>query len=610
MPSGIVRLPLPGIFFSLLAILTSPSGQAQAAALGKMTVLSTLGSRFEAEVPLLDARADKQPGAECFRIAQTGENDIPMLKRGRISVEQQRGGLRLHIVSDQTINEPLLQVNLRVGCGAEVVRNYVLLIDPPAARTAQRAPEPSAVRGGPALGLAARQAPAPDAPPAAILGHRPPASPARAVARAGATPDAQGPSAAQFSGPAGQKLSAAGSMTDRLLLSSGNDGDQARGDSEMPLRLSTRLSTRLFARASEEQRAILRLEYRLLAALHTQAVQQLAIAEQLRRLEATVIELQKKSEAEALPAGQARSATHTAASAAGARPVGSAGEPPARSSAVAGPAAIEPADWWLEAGLLLGLIAGLSWFLLRRSRTQPHQPENTPPADALPSSSKDSGWQLQMVGATDKTIAPESTTTTDTFSLAEDATNEFALSPNRQEDEVTAVLELAEIMVSFGRVKGAEQALQEFIDQSLTAAVAPWLKLLEVHRQNGEREAFTALGLQLTRTFNVAPTAWEDWATSGELAAPKLAGNATTTPIEQLLARLPTLGKLTHIRKELAQTWDSPDCLAYLNKLLRDNRNGERKGFALRAVRELIFLIELQESRLTRARPETADQAE
>ena len=133
MPSGIVRLPLPGIFFSLLAILTSPSGQAQAAALGKMTVLSTLGSRFEAEVPLLDARADKQPGAECFRIAQTGENDIPMLKRGRISVEQQRGGLRLHIVSDQTINEPLLQVNLRVGCGAEVVRNYVLLIDPPAA---------------------------------------------------------------------------------------------------------------------------------------------------------------------------------------------------------------------------------------------------------------------------------------------------------------------------------------------------------------------------------------------------------------------------------------------------------------------------------------------
>jgi hypothetical protein len=53
----------------------------------------------------------------------------------------------------------------------------------------------------------------------------------------------------------------------------------------------------------------------------------------------------------------------------------------------------------------------------------------------------------------------------------------------QRRNEVTAVVELAEIMLSFGRTKGAQRALEEFIAQQPTAAVTPWLKLLEVHRQ-------------------------------------------------------------------------------------------------------------------------------
>ncbi|HCN68485.1 MAG TPA: hypothetical protein DIT03_09490, partial [Candidatus Accumulibacter sp.] len=100
--------------------------------MGKMTVLSTLGSRFEAVVQLVGDSGDgKRTVAECFRLGQSGEGDLPTLRDARLTVEESEGRLQLRISSDQTINDPLLQVNVRVGCGSEVGRNYVLLIDPP-----------------------------------------------------------------------------------------------------------------------------------------------------------------------------------------------------------------------------------------------------------------------------------------------------------------------------------------------------------------------------------------------------------------------------------------------------------------------------------------------
>ncbi len=183
----------------------------------------------------------------------------------------------------------------------------------------------------------------------------------------------------------------------------------------------------------------------------------------------------------------------------------------------------------------------------------------------------------------------------ETLYFPNEPVSESAQIPGSSEvDEVAAVLELAELMLSFGRVRGAEQALEEFIDHKPAAAVTPWLELLQIYRQNGQREAFEALAVKLTRNFNVAPPAWEEVA---ELADPVIShSEKQMASIEQLLARLPGIGELTHIRDEVSRTWASPECLAYLNKLLRDNRNGQRKGFALGTVRELLLLIDLKES--------------
>jgi hypothetical protein len=126
--------------------------------------------------------------------------------------------------------------------------------------------------------------------------------------------------------------------------------------------------------------------------------------------------------------------------------------------------------------------------------------------------------------------------------------------------------------------------------------VAPWLKLLEIYRQNDQHAAFDTLGQKLKQHFNVAPPTWE----SMEVNPPSAfaISDVQNAPIEQLLTRLPSISRLPHILAEISHTWDTPECASYLDKLLRDNRNGERQGFTLGTVRELLLIADLLESRL------------
>ena len=660
-------------FAVLLPVLAVCTGDALALGLGELKVNSHLGASFQAEVQLFESPDETRLAGDCFRLSNPGDSDagIPLLVRARIRVERQNGKSRLLITSDQTANEPVLQVNLRASCGSELVRSYTVLIDP---ASAPQAVEQTAI----ALPQGRRLPPAerPTAPEASeksypdawqtVAGEsaqsitkslfpRQPRAQSRFLAALKANnpqldlglkgetaldpgtdliiPDTRRvahmpPPASSVEEKPGAKESAArvlptpprrekpampiaaGRMADRLLIS--GDTDETGAGAEAPLRLSSELSTRFSNKLSENSRTLLRLEYKLLSALYVQAVQQLAMAEQVRNLEASFEEMRAASE------NSARQTEAAMATAASSTPPVAAAEPapgkpktppPAASKARSAPE--ESTNWWLEILLILGLVGALSWIFARRARKPVAEPEalvTAQPLDIPPpaaSATDDDPWaaEAEQDAPPDKVAGIMPDIVLDEVPPAHPGSIDFEKPdhPVRhlevdETGDYRTVTELADIMVCFGRIKGATQALEEFLVRDPGAALAPWMKLLEIFRANDMREEFEACALKLRGHFNVAPASWEF---AGEcLGKPIELVDENNMSIEELLQKLPTIGTLPHIKENILKSWATPEGLAYLTHLLRDTRDGKRSGFPLAIARELQFLLELLENRL------------
>lgn len=154
-------------------------------------------------------------------------------------------------------------------------------------------------------------------------------------------------------------------------------------------------------------------------------------------------------------------------------------------------------------------------------------------------------------------------------------------------EEHDSAIELAEIMLSFGRVQGAAQTLADYIRNNPKQAVRPWLKLLEVYRAGEMRTEFDALVQQLHRNFNVKPVEWEKFEVTRQASD--------------------TLESLPHIMEKLEELWRTRECQAFLHKLLRDNREGMRQGFPLAIIDEILLLLAIQEQELGPYRPGDAE---
>lgn len=639
-------LPLCPLLLALLG-----AGDAAALGLGQITVNSRLGARFHAEIELLGAPTDGRPITECFRLTQPtdAEPGIPSLLQGRITIERHSGKPRLRVTTEQFINDPIVQISVRAGCGAEVVRDYLLIIDPAEEKAARPAP---AVEKTAAAAAIKRPRPAeadyPDHWQAdsgesalSIANHLFPRQPSaqRRFLKAlqGANPDIDLGERGETPLAAGAKLSipdtrrqtaveptalptrerhppastppATGRLSDRLSISRGATGDDAKPD-DLPLRLATELSLHALSRTSESQRAILRLEYKLLAAIYDQASQQLSVAEQVRQLETSVAELQVATE------GSARPAPPVVAEPAP-TPVGPtlSSQPSVRSTKSE---ARESSDVWPWLAALLGSIGALVWFLRRYARkTERPSAVELPPEEPLP-------WAISEQ-------FPPASPPPDQNPLAPDAENdpfppgEYTQPPDdgrvlaeggsndamtlTEQNEFSPVIELADIMLSFGRVKGATDALLEYIESNPDEALQPWLKLLEIYRQHGMRQDYENLSKKLKLHFNVDPTHWD---MAADIAQPAAAlSEEGATSFELLLSRLPNLRQLPHISEKITRLWDSPECLSYLNSLLRNNRKGEllRRGFTLSTVSELLFLLDILEKRRSNPGPASPESA-
>ncbi len=144
-------------------------------------------------------------------------------------------------------------------------------------------------------------------------------------------------------------------------------------------------------------------------------------------------------------------------------------------------------------------------------------------------------------------------------------------------EEFDSVVEEAKILISMGRPAQAISVLLDHIGAQPKTSLHAWLYLLDVYRSQEQKEEFIALAKRLHTAFNVMTPQWEE----------TRAAMVVATSIEEF----------PHIVSQLTEAWTSGKAGEYLASLLEDNREGERAGFSLEVLQEIMLLQSVWELR-------------
>ncbi|MGC3963785.1 MAG: hypothetical protein QM803_10810 [Rhodocyclaceae bacterium] len=541
--------------------------------MGEATTRSHVGQALRIEIPLQLA-AGESPDPSCFQVVPGVHEDdgIPWILNGRTSIEGSGASTRLVLRTPAT-DAPAVRLAVRAACGVNLRREYALLLEPPlnvdsvpavaseetaapqrsrASQVAQRTDAPSAETAvTPRRAASSTRSSAPRHPVVAQNGAarvRPAPAPARETSPAPAT--AQAPASAPKAAPRDQ-LVVGPTSADQLAASLPPNGASS------PVR-STHGRT----------------EAELISELDDRIAQQIALTERLRRLEQLQTELAADN---ARLETQVRQLRQNSGAVNAVGPVVSNSDSPLSQR------------WPYAVVAALCLLA--AWLIKRR--------KDRPTAAALSEGPHTVRLNRRYKGPateeeddvfaplTERDLWPERSSLVP-LPIADSVTEslEPILSiPSKPDVVVTedieehdSAVELAEIMMSFGRIQGAAQTLADFIRANPKQAVKPWIKLLEVYHSAGMRTEFDGLSAQINKTFNIQPVTWEDF--------------------EVALRDPASIESMTHIRKRLCESWNTRECQAYLHALLRDNRDGTRQGFPLVIVDEILMLLGVLEQTL------------
>ncbi len=137
---------------------------------------------------------------------------------------------------------------------------------------------------------------------------------------------------------------------------------------------------------------------------------------------------------------------------------------------------------------------------------------------------------------------------------------------------VEPTLQLAEIMLSMGLEQGAAQSLVEYADANPKHAIHHMLKLLGIYRKRGQHREFQEAAEKLRKNFNIQA---EDWATDENAETPSLEG-------------------FSRVSQHVQSVWNQPEeCADYLRHLIEDNRDGARAGFPQSVAEEILLLLDI-----------------
>lgn len=645
-------MPEPKILLGALLLAVAQFGNdAAAATLGEVLNVSALGEPLRVEI--------RAPGIEstrltCLQVAGgAGSAGVEVIRDGTLTVSGSGDNARLLVRGRAPTREPIAQLTIRDLCATRLERSYTLFLDPPRPQATPPAQAPA--RGGSSQAWATVRGESldsisralypndaaarrrfndaaikanpelfPDG--ASITAPLPPGGELRipdlrqtATAKGNRTPAPAKQKNVRPEQPAATREAAAikpqakpapspatPARPGKLVL----EGEQAEtGTSSQPS--AARAGT-----AVTEAELVER-ERMLVAAIDRTIKNQLEMTERLRRLEEVQVAL--RSQLEAMPSLASPPAAQPPA------PTPAAEEIPTRTGVdipernrdeIPTRAPQHEAETARGTGIdlqtmLLGAggiaLAALAWLALRRRRENTitrSGPASEPPPDvslwpdeaptsigersaiAIERATTPSGFSVDGLESRQPQPArsPLAFHTGDDVASPEAETLPPVVLGDEAVEEHDSAVELADIMISFGRVHGAAETLADFIRSNPKQAVTPWLKLMEVYRLAGMRMEFDALARQLNKTFNVKAVTWDNF--------------------DEARQSSKSIESMPHLCETLTRIWGTRDCQAFLEKLLRDNRDGLREGFPISAIDEILTLSSVLEDQLGKYRPD------
>ncbi len=146
-----------------------------------------------------------------------------------------------------------------------------------------------------------------------------------------------------------------------------------------------------------------------------------------------------------------------------------------------------------------------------------------------------------------------------------------------EEQTDITVLQEAKALVAQGEVEEAISHLKWAIRAKPKVSINTWLYLLSMLRQQNLKEDFETFATEIHQHFNIMTPLW------------------TPREVEMIVPQ--TLEEFPHIVKFLTKKWPNEKLIIYLKKLIYDTRLGERSGFSLPVVQEILLLIDVLEMR-------------
>lgn len=622
---------------------------AGATGLGEMRVTSQLGDRFHAEIPLLNPSSSVV--SSCFNLTTRSTeaiSDVPWLQGAQIALKSSPP--RLVISTRRQVSDPIVQLAIYTGCGTYLTRHFTAMLSPPESlkslpvvapmRTdanlttpkttpgkhvsgSQRATRNEGVRtkqaGETAADMARRLYP--DDPraqevfvqrmdafkpewlvaeareetrPVAAEPHDP-VPPVRPVATARPKPKPVVISR--------KKTETKTDSTDRLVLMPADEPRVEPGiEATRPEKLvSPGSSGEIGSRLVDLEQQIVTMRSQL-SALRAEypapppAIQTVFIEMESRLLAVELSVARVKLSTLATDASVNAPAAETQVNSASNEKANIAPTPPPTPAAAPLQAAGKPLTDVAEPSslgtglLMLGMFGlGLGAFLFRRARRASAVPT---PASAVISPANEVAYSVREIPA-QQTIPP-ATREVDEMAEAQKVLDAMlptrATEDTRKEDLDFSPIELANIMLSFGRAQGAVEVLQDFVRENPNESLQPGLRLLEIYKQTDMRREFEQMAGQLAHRFNVERVHWnQDFLPAIEaipsgVDARRTPGNLSVMPM--------------HIKARIAANWGTSDCLAYLQSLLSDTRGGARKGFSVLVTQEILGVIKALEAQL------------